>query len=87
MSMARRSGSSSERLNSPQPTVHLVPTDDGLAHHLFDSTYAFHDIVRHGVGCLGNELIASKTTLISTGPVRCRAPLGGLLKFYHRDAA
>jgi putative transposase len=36
---------------------------------------------------LGNELIAPKTTSIGTGPVRCRARLGGLLKFYYREAA
>ena len=36
---------------------------------------------------LGNELIAPKTTAIGTGPVRCRARLGGLLKFYYREAA
>ena len=36
---------------------------------------------------LGNELIAPKTTLIRTGPVTCRARLGGVLKFYYREAA
>jgi putative transposase len=36
---------------------------------------------------LDNELIAPKTTSIGTGPVRCRARLGGVLKFYHREAA
>ena len=36
---------------------------------------------------LGNELIAPQTTSIGTGPVRCRARLGGLLKFYCREAA
>jgi hypothetical protein len=36
---------------------------------------------------LGNELIAPKTTTIGTGPVTCRAQLGGLLKFYYRKAA
>jgi putative transposase len=36
---------------------------------------------------LGNELIAPKTTSIGTGAVTCRARLGGLLKFYHREAA
>jgi putative transposase len=35
---------------------------------------------------LGNELIAPKTTAIGTGSVRCRARLGGLLKFYDRTA-
>jgi putative transposase len=36
---------------------------------------------------LGNELIAPKTTVIGTGQVRCRERLGGLLKFYYREAA
>jgi len=36
---------------------------------------------------LGNELIAPETTSIGRGPVRCRARLGGLLKFYDREAA
>src|SRR6266851_5122248 len=35
----------------------------------------------------GNELIAPKTTSIGTGPVMCRARLGGVLKFYDREAA
>ncbi len=36
---------------------------------------------------LGNELIAPKTTLPGPGPVRCRERLGGVLKFYYREAA
>ena len=36
---------------------------------------------------LGNELIAPKPTSIGTGPVTCRARLGGVLKFYYRRAA
>jgi putative transposase len=36
---------------------------------------------------LGNELIAPKTTVIGTGPVRCRERLSGVLKFYYREAA
>jgi putative transposase len=36
---------------------------------------------------LGNELIAPKTTSIGTGPVTCRPRLGGVLKFYYREAA
>ena len=36
---------------------------------------------------LGNELIAPKTMVAGTGPVRCRERLGGLLKFYYREAA
>jgi hypothetical protein len=33
------------------------------------------------------ELIAPTTTSVGTGPVTCRARLGGVLKFYDREAA
>jgi transposase InsO family protein len=36
---------------------------------------------------LGNELIAPTTIAIGTGPIMCRERLGGLLKFYYREAA
>jgi transposase InsO family protein len=36
---------------------------------------------------LGNEFIAPQTTKIGTGRVQCRERLGGLLKFYYREAA
>ena len=36
---------------------------------------------------LGNELIAPKTPVIGTGQIQCRERLGGLLKFYEREAA
>jgi transposase InsO family protein len=36
---------------------------------------------------LGNEFIAPKTAAIGTGAVTCRERLGGLLKFYYREAA
>ena len=36
---------------------------------------------------LGNALIAPQTTLTGTGPVLCRERLGGVLKFYYREAA
>jgi putative transposase len=36
---------------------------------------------------LGNERIAPKTTFTGTGPVQCRERLGGVLKFYCREAA
>jgi hypothetical protein len=36
---------------------------------------------------LGNELIAPTTPVIATGPITCRERLGGLLKFYDREAA
>ena len=36
---------------------------------------------------LGNELIAPPTTVTGTGPIACRERLGGLLKFYDREAA
>lgn len=36
---------------------------------------------------LGNEMIAPKTTSVSSGHVRCRERLGGVRKFYYRAAA
>jgi putative transposase len=36
---------------------------------------------------LGNELIAPNPTSRGPGPVRCRERLGGVLKFYYREAA
>ena len=36
---------------------------------------------------LGNDLIAAKTKLTGTGPVRCHERLGGILRFYDREAA
>src|SRR5262245_56770776 len=36
---------------------------------------------------LGNELIAPKIVLRGPGPLRCRERLGGVLKFYYREAA
>jgi putative transposase len=36
---------------------------------------------------LGNEFIAPQATKIATGPLKCRQRLGGLLKFYYREAA
>ena len=36
---------------------------------------------------LYNELIAPTTTVIGTGQLKCRERLGGLLKFYYREAA
>jgi hypothetical protein len=32
-------------------------------------------------------VIAPKTTAIGTGQITCRKRLGGLLKFYYREAA
>ena len=36
---------------------------------------------------LGNKLVAPKTTRLGPGPVRYRERLGGVLKFYDREAA
>ena len=36
---------------------------------------------------LGHALIAPETPVIGTGQVTCRERLGGLLKFYDREAA
>ena len=64
----------------------IVPLGEG---HLRTAVRAFvhhyHEERPHQG--LGNERIAPKTTLIGTGPVRCRERLGGVLKFYYREAA
>jgi len=36
---------------------------------------------------LSNELIAPKTAWRGPGPLRCHERLGGVLKFYYREAA
>jgi transposase InsO family protein len=36
---------------------------------------------------LGNELIAPKTSVTASGPIKCRERLGGVLEFYYREAA
>ena len=64
----------------------LVPLGEG---HL---RVAVREFVRHyheerPHQGLDNELIAPKTTVIGTGQMKCRERLGGLLKFYYREAA
>ena len=64
----------------------LVPLGEG---HLRAAVRAFvhhyHEERPHQG--LGNELIAPKTTLIGAGLFTCRERLGGVLKFYYREAA
>ena len=64
----------------------IVPLGDG---HLRAAVRAFvqhyHEERPHQG--LRNELIAPTTTSIGTGPVTCRTRLGGVLKFYYREAA
>ena len=57
---------------------HLRATVRAFMHH-------YHEERPHQG--LGNELIAPKTTVIGTGQITCRERLGGLLKFYDREAA
>jgi putative transposase len=63
-----------------------VPLGDG---HLRAAVRACveHDHEERPHQGLGNELIAPQTTSIGTGAVTCRERLGGLLKFYEREAA
>ena len=64
----------------------LVPLGEG---HLRTAVRAFVDHYheeRPHQG-LNNQLIAPKITPIGRGPVRCRERLGGVLKFYYREAA
>ena len=66
--------------------AHIVPLGEG---HLRAALRAFaqhyHEERPHQG--LGNERIAPTTTVIGTGPVACRQRLGGVLKFYDREAA
>jgi hypothetical protein len=40
-----------------------------------------------GARGLANELIARRTSVRGTGQIKCRERLGGVVKFYHREAA
>ena len=66
--------------------VRIVPLGEG---HLRAAIRAFvqHYHAERPHQGLGNELFAPTTTSIGTGPVTCRARLGGVLKFYDREAA
>src|SRR5262249_19850932 len=57
--------------------------------HLRAAIRAFmdHDHEERPHQGLGNELIARKATLFRPGEVRCRERLGGVLRFYYREAA
>jgi putative transposase len=59
----------------------IMPLGEG--HLLRAAVRAFvqHNHVERPHQGLGNELIAPETTWIGTDPVKCRARLGGLLKF------
>ena len=62
----------------PLRKLHLRATLRAFAQH-------YHEERPHQG--LGNERIAPTTTVIGTGPVTCRERLGGVLKFYYREAA
>ena len=62
----------------PLGEAHLRAAVRAFAHH-------YHEERPHQG--LGNEFVTPKTTLEGTGPVRCHEQLGGLLKFYYREAA
>ena len=62
----------------PLGEAHLRAAVRAFVHH-------YHEERSHQG--LGNELIAPKTSLTGTGPVRCHEQLGGMLKFYYREAA
>ena len=50
--------------------------------------YLGHYLAERNHQGVGNKLIdPSEPSVESTGPVRCREKLGGLLRFYHREAA
>jgi putative transposase len=54
-------------------------------HALGDSSDHYHEERPHQG--LDNELIAPKPAVVGTGAIKCRERLGGLLKFYNREAA
>jgi putative transposase len=62
----------------PLGEAHLRGAVSAFVHH-------YHDERPHQG--LSNDLIAAKAKLTGTGPVRCHERLGGILKFYYRDAA
>ena len=64
----------------------IVPLGEG---HLRSAvrTFVHHYHEERPHQGLGNRLIAPTSTLIGRGPVQCRERLGGLLKFYFREAA
>ena len=70
----------SECLNCivPLGEAHLRAAVRAFVHH-------YHEERPHQG--LDNESIAPKTTLTGTGPVQCHERLGGVLKFYYREAA
>ena len=62
----------------PLGEAHLRTTVATFVHH-------YHEERPHQG--LANELIAPKNTSIGPGPVRCRERIGGVLRFYYRNAA
>jgi hypothetical protein len=44
-------------------------------------------IVERGCGLDVHELIAPQAKVIGAAPLKCRERLGGVLKFYYREAA
>ena len=64
----------------------IVPLGEGhLRAAVREFVHHYHEERPHQG--LANELIAPKTTLVGTGRVTCRKRLGGVLKFYYREAA
>jgi transposase InsO family protein len=63
---------------SSRPYQHLRKAVRKFVHH-------YHEERPHQG--LDNELIAPTTTVMGTGQMNCRERLGGLLKFYYREAA
>lgn len=64
----------------------LVPLGEAhLRAAVRDFVHHYHEERPHQG--LGNERIAPTTPASETGPVTCRDRLGGLLKFYYREAA
>ena len=64
----------------------IVPLDEGHLRAAVRAFVAHYHEERPHQG-LHNERIAPTTTSTGLGSIQCREGLGGVLKFYYRDAA
>jgi putative transposase len=64
----------------------VIPLGERHLRHLLHE-YVTHYHEERNPQALGNRLIEPTVAANDTGPIECRQRLGGLLRFYHRDAA
>jgi len=64
----------------------IIPLSEAhLREVLMEFSHHYHEERPHQG--LGNRLITPTAPMHLEGPVKCRERLGGVLKFYHREAA